>query len=109
MAQPTTTGTAPGHTREAREARRTKEGVRARVRRTRRKIPFARYTFRILLLILLFAVLAVLLLSALLKFGSPHIGRYQTEIQGVVSDYLGRPVELGEMKFDWGPLNPASP
>jgi len=76
------------------------------VRSTRRKIPLAHYTLRILLLVLLFVVLVVVLLSALLRFGSPLIGRYQAEIQGVVSDYLGTPVELGEMNFDWGPTNP---
>jgi len=65
-----------------------------------------RYLLRPLLVLVFITFLLIALLALLLSFASPYVGRYQSEIQARVSDYLGTPVALGEMKLDWGLTSP---
>jgi len=72
----------------------------------RRSSNWTRYLLRPLLVIIFITFLLIALLALLLSFASPYVGRYQSEIQARVSDYLGTPVALGEMKLDWGLTSP---
>lgn len=68
------------------------------MRRVRR---WLRAVLRFFLVVIVFVFLLIALISALLAFGSPYIGRYHAEIQARVSDYLGAPVAFGDMHLDW--------
>lgn len=71
-----------------------------------RSSSWVRYLLRPLLIIVFIVFLLIALLALLLSFASPYVGRYQSEIQSRVSDYLGTPVALGEMKLDWRLTSP---
>ncbi len=65
-----------------------------------------RLLLRFLLVVVVFIFLLIALVSALLAFGSPYIGRYHAEIQARVSDYLGVPVAFNNMQLDWNVTGP---
>ena len=74
--------------------------------RARKKTRGLRLLLRVLLVLVVFVFLFIALISAVLAFGSPYIGRYHAEIQARVSDYLGAPVAFNDMELGWNVTGP---
>ncbi|MBX2824194.1 MAG: TIGR02099 family protein [Gammaproteobacteria bacterium] len=51
-------------------------------------------------------LIALAVLTGLLRLGLPYASTYKNEIQAWVSDYLGAPVEIGTMDLGWDGVRP---
>lgn len=67
----------------------------------------ARFSLRLLLLLLFALLIVFALLTAVLRLGSPYVSSYKTEMEAWVSDYLRTPVEIGSMDFTWRAASPS--
>ncbi|MDO6462408.1 YhdP family protein [Granulosicoccaceae sp. 1_MG-2023] len=64
------------------------------------------HTTRWTVLLFVLSVLGLALLTGAARISLPFVGAYRDQIQSFVSDYLGRPVEIGSLDMSWRGFGP---